>query len=154
MQSRSPFVQLSPGAYKAMSGLETYLRGCGLERKLIELIKLRASQINGCAFCVDMHSKDLRAAGETDERLFGVVTWRESPFFTARERAALEWTEAVTRVSETGVPDSVYEAVRGHFGEKELVDLTWVVAAINAWNRMAIAFRTVPGSHTAAHHAG
>jgi AhpD family alkylhydroperoxidase len=119
----------------------------GLEPSLVELIKLRASLINGCAYCIDMHTKDTRAEGETEQRLYVVSAWRETPFFTDRERAALEWTEAVTLVSQDHVPDSVYERARQHFTEKELVDLTMAIIAINGWNRLAISFRTVPGSY-------
>ena len=136
----------APEAYEAMLALERYLHRCGLERSLIELVKLRASQINGCAYCIDMHTKDARAAGETEQRLYLLDAWRESPFYSPRERAALAWTEAVTRVSETHVPDEVYEEARQHYSEKELVDLNWVVVAINAWNRLAIPFRFPPGS--------
>jgi AhpD family alkylhydroperoxidase len=136
----------APEAYEAMLALERYLHRCGLERSLIELVKLRASQINGCAYCIDMHTKDARAAGETEQRLYLLDAWRESPFYSPRERAALAWTEAVTRVSETHVPDDVYEEARHHYSEKELVDLNWVVVAINAWNRLAIPFRFPPGT--------
>jgi AhpD family alkylhydroperoxidase len=136
----------APEAYEAMLALERYLHRCGLERSLIELVKLRASQINGCAYCIDMHTKDARAAGETEQRLYLLDAWRESPFYSPRERAALAWTEAVTRVSETHVPDDVYKEARQHYSEKELVDLNWVVVAINAWNRLAIPFRFPPGS--------
>jgi AhpD family alkylhydroperoxidase len=139
--------ETAPEAYETMLALERYLHRCGLERSLIEFVKLRASQINGCAYCIDMHTIDARAAGETEQRLYLLDAWRESPFYSPRERAALAWTEAVTRVSETHVPDDVYEEARQHFSEKELVDLNWVVVAINAWNRLAIAFRTVPGSY-------
>src|SRR5947208_2977376 len=145
MQSRFNFMQLSPGGYKAMAGLETYLRGCGLERPLIELVKLRASQINGCAFCIDMHWKDARAAGESEQRLYGLDAWEESPYYTPRERAALAWTEALTLVTDGHVSDAVYEAVKPHFSEKELTDLTLAIATINAWNRLAISARTTPG---------
>lgn len=147
MQARMGITSVAPEAYKAMSGLEAYVRRCGLEKRLLELVKLRASQMNGCAFCIDMHWKDARAAGESEQRLYGLNAWRESPYYSDRERAALEWTEAVTFVAEGNVPDRVYEAVRPHFSEKELADLTWAIAAINAWNRMAIAFRVVPGTH-------
>ncbi len=136
----------APEAYEAMLALERYLHRCGLERSLIELVKLRASQINGCAYCIDMHTKDARAAGETEQRLYLLDAWRESPFYSPRERAALAWTEAVTRVSETHMPDDVYKEARQHYSEKELVDLNWVVVAINAWNRLAIPFRFPPGS--------
>lgn len=134
-------------AQKAMYALEQYIAGCGLEHGLIHLLKMRASQINGCAYCLDMHSKDARALGETEQRLYELDAWRETPFYTDRERAALAWTEAITLVSPTHVPDSVYEEVRKHFGEKEIVDLTLVVTTINAWNRLAIALRAVPGHY-------
>ena len=127
--------EMAPEAYDAMLALERHLHGCGLERSLVELVKLRASQINGCAFCIDMHTKDARASGETEQRLYLLDAWRESPFYSPRERAALAWTEAVTRVAKTHVPDEVYEEARRHYSEKELVDLNWVVVAINAWNR-------------------
>ena len=139
--------EAAPEAYEAMLALERYLHRCGLERSLIELVKLRASQINGCAFCIDMHTKDARAAGETEQRLYLLDAWQESPFYSPRERAALAWTEAVTRVSETHVPDEVYEEAGRHFSDKELVDLNWVVVAINAWNRLAISFRLPPGTY-------
>lgn len=133
-----------------MAGVEQYLAASGLEKSLRELVKLRASQLNGCGFCIDMHWKDARAAGETEQRLYGLGAWRESPYYSDRERAALAWTEALTLISETHVPDEVYEAVRPRFTEKELVDLTWAVAAINAWNRVAISMRSVPGSYNVA----
>jgi AhpD family alkylhydroperoxidase len=131
---------------KAMMALENQIASSGLEQSLMELVKTRASQINGCAFCIDMHTKDARAAGETEQRLYALNAWRETPFFTERERAALAWTEAVTRIG-GGVSDDLYAEVRQHFSEKELVDLTWAVAAINAWNRVAISFRSVPGKY-------
>ena len=140
------------GAIQAMYGLERYVRQSGLEPSLLELVKLRASQINGCAYCVDMHTKDARAQGETEQRLYAVVVWREAPFFTERERAALAWTEAVTLVSHDHVPDDVYQQARGQFTEKELVDLTMAVVAINGWNRLAISFREVAGSYQPAAH--
>ena len=121
--------------------------GVGLDARLQNLIKLRASQINGCAYCIDMHWKDLRAAGETEQRLYGLDAWEESPYYTDRERAVLAWTEAVTNVREGHVPDAVYEEVRKFFNEKEVADLTLCVASINTWNRMNIAARTVPGSY-------
>jgi AhpD family alkylhydroperoxidase len=130
-----------------MYGLETYVRRCGLERSLLELVKLRASQINGCAYCVDMHTKDARAEGETEQRLYAVIVWEETPFFTERERAALAWTEAVTLVGQGHVPDDVYQQARGSFSETELVNLTLAIIAINGWNRLAISFRTVPGTY-------
>jgi AhpD family alkylhydroperoxidase len=137
----------SPGAYKAMLGLEHYLNECSLEQPLIHLIKLRASQINCCAYCLDMHWKDLRALGENEQRLYSLDAWRECPYYTDRERAALEWTDAVTQITNGHVPDEVYEKVRRFFNEKELCDLTLAVATINAWNRFAISSRTVPGSY-------
>ena len=147
MEPRFDIGKVSPGAYQAMLGLEKYLHQCGLEESLLHLIKLRTSQINGCAYCLDMHWKDLRAIGESEQRLYSLDAWEESPYYTDRERAALAWTEAVTRVADTHVPDSVYEKVRKHFSEKELADLTLAVATINSWNRLSIASRTVPGSY-------
>ena len=149
MQVRLNYAQSAPGAYKAMLGLEDYLHKCGLEESLIHLIKLRASQINGCAYCLDMHWKDLRAIGQDEQRLYLLDAWEECPYYSDRERAALAWTEAVTLVADEHVPDSVYERVRPHFTEKELCDLTLAVAAINAWNRLSIAARTVPGTYRA-----
>ncbi len=136
----------APEPYEAMSALERYLHRCGLERSLVELVKLRASQINGCAYCLDMHTKDARAAGETEQRLYLLDAWREAPFYSPRERAALAWTEAVTTL-DGQVPDELYEDTRRHFSEKELVALNWVVVAINAWNRLAIPFRYEVGSY-------
>jgi AhpD family alkylhydroperoxidase len=147
MQPRLNYAKTSAAGYKAMAGLEAYLSECGLEEPLLHLIKLRASQINGCAFCIDMHSKDLRAIGETEQRLYGLDAWRECPWYTDRERAALEWTEAVTRITEGHVSDTTYEAVRPHFTDKELADLTFAVATINAWNRLAISARMEPGKY-------
>ena len=152
MEQRFNVAQLSPAGYKAMAGLEVFLANCHIEKNLLHLIKLRASQINGCAFCIDMHWKDLRAAGETEQRLYGLDAWEESPYYSPRERAALAWTEAVTRISETHVPDSVYESVKQQFNEQELSDLTIAVAAINAWNRIAIAARSTPGKYQSADH--
>jgi AhpD family alkylhydroperoxidase len=119
----------------------------GLDHKLLHLVKMRASQINGCAYCLDMHAKDARAEGETEQRLYSLDAWRETPFFSDRERAALEWTEAVTLVAATHVPDEAYEAVRAHFSEDEIKTLTLAVAMINTWNRLNVAFRTVPGDY-------
>lgn len=135
------------GALKAMYGLESYVRRSGLEASLLHLIKTRASQINGCAYCIDMHTKDARAEGETEQRLYALNAWRETPFFSARERAALEWTESVTLVSKTQVPDETYRSVREQFDEEELANLTMAIVAINGWNRIAIAFRTPPGTY-------
>jgi AhpD family alkylhydroperoxidase len=145
MEPRIDYLKSARGVYQAMLGLEKYLHECGLEEGLLDLLKLRASQINGCAYCLDMHWKDLRAIGESEQRLYGLDAWEESPYYTERERAALAWTEAVTRVSETHVPDEIYEHARKHFNEKELADLTLAVATINAWNRLAIAARSIPG---------
>jgi AhpD family alkylhydroperoxidase len=147
MQQRIDIGKVAPGVYKAMLGLETYVHQSGLEVSLLNLIKLRASQINGCAYCIDMHWKDARVNGESEQRLYGLDAWRESSYYTDRERAALDWTESVTRVSETHVPDEVYEAVRGHFSEKEQADLTLAIAAINGWNRLAIASRAEAGTY-------
>ena len=147
MQPRIEYAKAAPGAMTAMLGLETYVRRCGLERSLLELVKLRASQINGCAYCVDMHTKDARAEGETEQRLYAVIVWDETPFFSERERAALAWTEAVTLVGQAHVPDDVYRQARGSFSEIELVNLTMAIIAINGWNRLAISFRTVPGTY-------
>jgi AhpD family alkylhydroperoxidase len=135
------------GAYQVMAGLEKYVRNCGLEHPLLELVKTRASQINGCAYCIDMHTKDARAAGETEQRLYALSAWRETPFYSDRERAALEWTEALTLISENDVPDELFEAVREHFSEEEIVNLSLAVITINGWNRLAIPFRSVPGSY-------
>jgi AhpD family alkylhydroperoxidase len=141
------YVKAAPDGYKAMSALESYVRQSGLEPSLLELVKTRASQINGCAFCLDMHTQDARAAGETEQRLYTLSAWEETPFFTDRERAALAWTEAVTRVADSRVPDDVFELARKHFSEKELADLTLAIVAINGWNRLSVAFRKVPGSY-------
>jgi AhpD family alkylhydroperoxidase len=147
MQARLDYGTVAPGAQEAMLGLEEYVHGAGLEPALLELVKIRASQLNGCAYCLDMHTKDARARGEKEQRLYAVAAWHEAPFFTERERAALAWTEAVTLIGATRVPDAAYEAARRHFDEKALVDLTMAVIAINGWNRLAVAFRTVPGSY-------
>ena len=147
MKPRIDGAKVAPGVYKAMLGLEAYLHESGLEVSLLDLIRLRASQINGCAYCIDMHWKDLRAHGESEQRLYGLDAWRESPYYTDRERAALAWTEAVTLIHESRVPDSVYEDVRPHFSEKELADLTLAIGSINTWNRLNIAARTVPGGY-------
>jgi AhpD family alkylhydroperoxidase len=147
MEPRIKYALISPEPVKALLEIEHFLRGCGLERPLLELVRLRASQINGCAYCIDMHTKDARAAGESEQRLYAVSAWHETPFFNDRERAALEWTEAVTQVGQSHVPDEMYGRIREVFNEKELTDLTWAVAAINAWNRIAISFRAVPGTY-------
>lgn len=134
-----------------MAQLEQYVKQSGLETPLLELVRMRASQINGCAYCLDMHSKDARAAGETEQRLFVLDAWREAPFYTPRERAALAWTEALTRVADGHVPDAVYHEAREHFSEDELVKLAVAVVAINGWNRLAIAFRAEVGSYQPVH---
>ena len=152
MQQRMDFMKTASDGYQAMSALESYVRQSGLEHSLLELVKTRASQINGCAFCLDMHTKDARAGGETEQRLYALSAWQETPFFTDRERAALTWTEAVTRVADTHVPDDVFELVREQFTEKELADLTLAIVTINGWNRLAVAFRKVPGSYQPAKH--
>lgn len=146
MKPRLNFYKASPDAIKAMLALEAAVGQLGLEPGLLELVKLRASQINGCAYCVDMHATDARKRGETERRLYGVAAWHESPFFTPRERAALAWTEALTRVSETHAPDADYEALSAEFSERERVDLTLAIGTINAWNRLAIGFRSVPAA--------
>ncbi|MBZ5604614.1 MAG: carboxymuconolactone decarboxylase family protein [Acidobacteriia bacterium] len=148
MQPRIETQKVAPGAINAMLGLETYIRKSSrLEPSLLELIRMRASQINGCAYCLDMHSKDARANGESEQRLYTLDAWRETPFFTDRERAALAWTEAVTNISQDHVPDHVYAEARERFSEEELVNLTLAIATINAWNRLAISFRAVPGEY-------
>jgi AhpD family alkylhydroperoxidase len=161
MEPRINYTKVAAGAYHAMLGLEKYLHSCGIEEGLLHLIKLRASQINGCAYCLDMHWKDLRELGESEQRLYSLDAWEESPYYTDRERAALAWTDAVTRVTEGHVADEVYESVRQQFSEKELADLTVAVATINAWNRLSISGRTPPGTYqpaprtpAAASHAG
>jgi AhpD family alkylhydroperoxidase len=145
MEARIDYLKVGRGVYEAMLGLEKYLHQFGLEEKLLDLIKLRVSQVNGCAYCIDMHWKDLRALGESEQRLYGLGAWEESPYYNERERAALAWAEAVTNVKETHAPDDVYERTRQHF--KELADLTLAVAAINSWSRLAIAARSVPGKY-------
>ena len=146
MDQRINYATAAPEGIRALSGLEGYIRSCGLEAGLIDLVKTRASQLNRCAYCIDMHTKDARAAGETEQRLYALAAWEETPFYTERERAALAWTEAVTLVSVDHVSDEAYQAARQQFTEKELVDLTAAIVAINGWNRLAIAFRTVPGT--------
>ena len=147
MQPRIDYTRLSPGGYKAMLGLELYLNRSSLEKKLLHMIKLRVSQINGCAFCLDMHWKDLQAEGESEQRMYSLDAWRETDYYSDRERAALAWAEAVTKVTEGHVPDEVFEATRQHFSEQEMADLTFAVVAINGWNRLSIAFRVVPGTY-------
>ena len=147
MKQRIDITKISPGAYRAMAGLEQYIHSTSLEPGLVHLLKFRASQINGCAYCLDMHSKDARALGETEQRLYGLDAWREAPYYTDRERAALAWIEALTLIREGHVEDDVFEAARKVFSEQELVDLSMVAVTINGWNRIAIAFRAEPGSY-------
>jgi AhpD family alkylhydroperoxidase len=141
------YAKASPEALHAFLGVESYVRKCGLDPALLELVKLRASQINGCAYCIDMHTKDARARGESEQRLYAVSAWAETPFYSEPERAALAWTEAVTRIAQAPVPEALLEELRRHFSDKEVVDLTMAVIAINGWNRLAATFRTVPGSY-------
>ena len=152
MSERIDYSKVTPEGYRAMSGLERYVRGSGLEPSLLELVKLRASQINGCAYCIDMHWKDARARGESEQRLYGLTAWRESPYYTERERAALAWTEAVTLIADSHVPDELYEEVRQYFNETELANLTFALVAINGWNRLAISLRTEPGTYQPTRH--
>jgi AhpD family alkylhydroperoxidase len=144
MKPRLNFFQAAPETIKALTALETQLQGSGLEQSLIELVKTRASQINGCAYCINMHTQDARKHGEAEQRLYLLNAWREAPVYTDRERAALAWTEAVTLISETHAPDDVYAEVRAHFSEVETVNLTMLIATINAWNRLSISLRAVP----------
>jgi AhpD family alkylhydroperoxidase len=147
MPLRFPYYQLSAPAMQSMLAVEKYLHHCSIPAKLVVLVKLRVSQINGCAYCIDMHWKDLRAMGETEQRLYSLDAWRECPWYDDRERAALEWAEALTNIAATHASDAHYERVRAHFSDQELSDLTWTIAAINAWNRMAIAARSDPGTY-------
>ena len=147
MAERIDYKKASPGGFQAMLGLEKYVRQSGLEHSLLELVKTRVSQINGCAHCLDMHTKDARAAGETEQRLYVLPAWRETCFYSDRERAALAWAEAVTQLTAQAVPDALYEEVLLHFDEKALVDLTLAIVAINGWNRLAIPFRAEVGSY-------
>ena len=146
---RIDYQRFSRGALQAMLALEQHLSTCGFDYTFMHLLKLRASQINGCAYCIDMHAIDARAAGETEQRLFALDAWRDTPFFDDRERAALAWVEAVTLVAQSHVPDSVYDEARRYFSEQEVVDLTYLAATINAWNRIAVSFRAEPGHHKA-----
>lgn len=147
MTRRIDYRNIAPGVLQAMGGLQRYAQESGLEHSLLELVKLRASQINGCAYCLDMHSKDARAEGETEQRIYVLNAWREAPFYTPRERAALAWTEAITLISEGGISDELYATTREHFNEKELVDLTMAVITINGWNRLAIGLGSDVGSY-------
>jgi AhpD family alkylhydroperoxidase len=151
MEERLSYSKTGPDGVEILRKLESYIRKSGLEPDLLELVRLLASQINGCAYCIDMHTKDARSHGESEQRLYGVSAWQESPFYSKRERAALAWTEAVTRISADHVPDELYNLAKEHFAEKELVDLTLAVIAINSWNRLAISFRTPVGSYQPDH---
>lgn len=147
MQPRIDYRKFAPEASKAMYALETYLTHSSLDHNLLHIVKLRASQINGCAFCIDMHWKDARAIGETEQRLYGLDAWRESPYYTDRERAALAWTEALTLISSTHAPDEDFAELQKHFSEQEIIDLVYLISTINAWNRIAISLRAVPGRY-------
>ena len=149
MKARIDLMHVNPGIIQAMFALERQVRQAGLDHALLDLVKMRASQINGCAYCLDMHSKDARASGETEQRLYGLSAWRETPYYSARERAALEWTEALTRVADGPVADDLYERVREQFSEDEIAHLTLAIVAINGWNRLNVAARTVPGGYVA-----
>jgi AhpD family alkylhydroperoxidase len=153
MDQRINYSKVAPEGIRALGGLDAYLRSSGLEPDLLDLIRIRASQLNGCAYCIDMHTKDARARGETEQRLYALPAWRATPFYADRERAALAWTEAVTLISHGSVPDTLYEDARQHFSERELVDLTLALVAINGWNRLSIPFRTVPGTYQPEAHA-
>lgn len=157
MTARLDYPRIAPGGFKALVGVEMYLAQCGVEHTILHLIKLRISQINGCAYCIDMHWKDLRALGETEQRLYGLDAWRESPYYSAKERAVLAWAESLTRLTEPPhhpAPDDVYEELCKHFSEREVADLTYAVALINAWNRIAIGMRSEPGIYQAKPHSG
>jgi AhpD family alkylhydroperoxidase len=153
MTQRLNYTQAAPDGFKAVYALQQYVEQSGLEHPLMELVKMRASQINGCAFCLDMHSKDARAAGETEQRLYVLNAWRDAPFYSERERAALAWTEALTCISENEVSDDLYAEVHGQFSDKELVDLSLCIIAINGWNRLAIPFRAEPGQYQPGQYA-
>lgn len=147
MKSRLNYNEVAPGALRAMMGLEKYVHQSDLESSLVELVKMRASQLNECAYCIDMHSKDARKAGETEQRLYALSAWRETPFFSERERAALEWTEALTKLSSTHVSDELYDSVKKHFNDEEMVVLTMSIIAINGWNRLGVGFRSEVGTY-------
>ncbi|MBS0192214.1 MAG: carboxymuconolactone decarboxylase family protein [Phycisphaerales bacterium] len=145
MTQRMDYARAAPEIFRGMLGVEKALHSGGIEPRLLHMIKLRASQINGCAYCMDMHWKDAKAAGETEERLYMLNAWRESPLYSDRERAAMAWVEAVTNITVGHAPDDLYEATRAQFDEKQMAELTWAIASINAWNRIAISFRATPG---------
>jgi AhpD family alkylhydroperoxidase len=152
MTPRIDFPKQNPKPVQLMLNIESYIANCGLDHRLLHLIKTRASQINGCAYCLDMHTKDARALGEEEQRLYALDAWRETPFFSERERAALEWTEAVTLITQGHVPDAVYQSARAQFSEEELVNLTLAITTINGWNRLCVAFRAVPGTYQPGAH--
>ncbi len=147
MKARMDYSSVAPGITQALNRLQHYVDQCAVETALLELVRIRASQINGCAYCIDMHTKDARAKGETEQRIYALSAWRETPFYSDRERAALEWTEKLTLIAANPVSDAMYEAVRQHFTEKEVADLTAAIIMINSWNRLAIPFRDVPGEY-------
>lgn len=147
MVPRIHFAKHAPGVYDAMDALDTYLNASPVDQKLLHLVRLRASQVNGCAYCIDMHWKDLKALGDTDQRLYGLDAWRESPYYSDKERAALAWTESVTFIAQGQAPDGVFEALKQQFNEREVADLTLTIATINAWNRLSIAARLTPGTY-------
>ncbi len=147
MPQRIIYKKVAPEGFQNIGSLENYVKNCGLEQSLLELVRLRASQINGCAYCIDIHTKDARAEGESEQRLYGLSAWRETPYYTERERAALALTEAVTLISARQVPEDIYAQAQAQFNEKELVDLVLAIIVINAWNRLAITFHTPPGSY-------
>jgi AhpD family alkylhydroperoxidase len=151
-QERIAYNHVAPDGMRGMRQLEEYVKQSGLDPALLDLVKTRVSEINGCAYCIDMHTKDARARGETEQRLYALAAWRETPFYSERERAAFAWAEAVTLLAQNSIPSELFEEARGQFSEKELVDLTLGVIAINGWNRLAVAFRTMPGSYDPATH--
>ena len=151
MQPRIDFRKTAPGAMQALLTFQAYVNNSGLSKSLLELVKIRASQINACAYCLDMHTKDARANGESEQRIYALNAWRETPFFNDRERAALAWTESLTLLTEGYVPDAVFEEVRRHFSDEEVVNLSMAVVAINSWNRLLTAFRAVPGEYQPTH---
>lgn|SRR5690554_280124 len=147
MERRINYIDLAPDGVKGLLEIEKYIRHSGLDHSLLELVKLRSSQINGCAYCIDMHTKDARKRGESEQRLYTLSAWRETDFYSEKERAALEWTEAVTQISQHHICDELYDRVREQFSEKEIVDLTMAIIAINGWNRLAISFKSPAGSY-------
>jgi AhpD family alkylhydroperoxidase len=151
MQPRLDYTKIAPEVYRSMLGMEKTINSSGLEDVLLDLVRLRVSQINGCAYCIDMHAKDLRARGESEQRLYLLNAWRESPFYTERERAALNWAETLTEVAENHISDELYEQTRQQFTEVELANLTLAIVSINGWNRLNIAFRAVPGNYQPTH---